>query len=190
MPDWGAIFAGFAILISLFTLWYSVFRRGQLSFACSRLTAIGMASSGRTASAFAIKVDVINSGSRPIVLRDLLLEANTNTGKRIFYDPILLFDLTNYVASVGQQNRIATSQKGQAPLPISIPAGQHFEFGYEILFMPHDKKTAVETPDDAPMTLDLYALTSRKRKYRHIVTQEISSDDVKSLVNGSFSGVL
>src|SRR2546423_1830560 len=94
-PDWEAILAALALGLSLFNLWYSVFRRGRLSISASRWTAVGMEAAGKTVAAFAVKIDVINTGGRPILLKDLFLEAETQDGTRIYYDPIMLFDLTD-----------------------------------------------------------------------------------------------
>jgi hypothetical protein len=79
-----------------------------------------------------VKIDITNTGSRPILLKDLFIEAHSERGRRIYYEPIMLFDLTHYYASTGQAGRIATTPKGMVPLPIAIPAGKHIDFGHEM----------------------------------------------------------
>lgn len=189
-PDWKAIFAAFAFALSLFNLWYAAFRRGRLSISASRWTAVGLDASGKTGAAFVIKIDVINTGGRPILLKDMFLEAETQNGNRIYYDPIMLFDLTDYFGSIGKKDRIATAQKGMVPLPIRIPAGKNIDFGAEVFFLPIDKKTTVEVANDFPIKLRLFASTERRSGYYEIETQTITKEDVASLTNGSFTGVL
>lgn len=189
-PDWSAIFAALAFALSLFTLWYSAFRRGRLSISTSRWTALGLEASGKPAAAFVVKIDVINTGGRPILLKDLFLEATTRHGAKIYYEPIMLFDLTDYFGSLGQDRRIATAQKGMVPLPIRVPSGKQLDFGAEMLFLPHDKKTAVRVADDFPILLRLFASTERTNGYAQITTQIVTAEDVASLTNGSLAGVL
>lgn len=57
---------------------------------------IGIENTGQQGSSFIIKIGVINDGNRPLVIKDFLLVAETFTGKKILYDPIILFDLTDY----------------------------------------------------------------------------------------------
>lgn len=187
---WGAIIAAAAFILSLFSLWYTTFRRGRPTFACSKWTAIGLSADGVTGAAFTIQVSVINNGNRPLVLKDLMLVAKTSENKEIYYDPILLFDLRQYIADMGKDDRIARAQRGQVTLPIIIPPNQHFDFPYEILFMPYDKKTAVATQKDAPFTLKLYGRTNRSKHYQLVAFQEFQPDDVRQLRNGTFAGVL
>jgi hypothetical protein len=85
---------------------------------------------------------------------------------------------------------MANAQKGMVPLPIGIPAGKHIDFGYEMLFMPHDKKTAVEVATEFPIKLRLFASTERNKGYQEIANQKITAEDVAALTNGGFSGVL
>jgi len=188
--DWRLLIAVLALLLAVFNLWYSAFRKGKLSFVSSRWTAVGIDVSGKTGAVFALKIDVINNGSKSIQLTDLLLEAKLQDGTRIFYDPIFLFDLTTYIGSMGNGDRIAKSQKGMAPLPAAIPAGKQFDFGFELLFMPHDKRTAIQIATDTPVELNLYSLSDRDKNYTLVATQEISTEDIKSLTNGGFAGVL
>jgi hypothetical protein len=77
-----------------------------------------------------------------------------------------------------------------APLPVAIPAGKQFDFGFELLFMPHDKKTAIQIDTDTPFELNLYSLSDRGKNYKLVATQIISTEDIKNLTNGSFAGVL
>lgn len=190
VPDWSAIFAGIAVLISLYTLWYSKFRKGKLLFACSRWSNIGLSNNNKTGAAFAVNIDIHNTGPKAYTLYDLLIQVETSQNKKIYYDPIFLFDMTTYVQSVGKQNQIGLSNNGGVPLPIIIPDHSVFKFPFEILFMPQDKATTVILPEDAPFTIKLFAKTSRQKNYSEVAYQEIAKDDIKDLKNGNFSGVL
>lgn len=119
-----------------------------------------------------------------------MLKAITKKHKIVYYDPILLFDLTYYIASVGKDRRITDTQKGMPPIPIAIPAGKQYDFGYEILFMPLDKKTAIDIQNDLPCELILYALTGKNKKYKPIGRQQVLQSDLKELASGSFSGMI
>ncbi len=187
--DWTAIIAGPALILSLFNLWYTILRKGRPIFACSRWAAIGLTAKGQPGASFAVQIGIVNNGSRPLLLKDFMLAAET-PHRKIFYDPILLFDLTQYIADVGRNDRITRAQKGQAPLPILIPACQQYDFPCEVLFMPYDKKTTVLIESDTPCILNLYALTDRSKSYELIATQELSREAVQELKSGGFSGVL
>jgi len=187
---WGVIIAGIALSLSLFNLWYTVFRKGRPIYACSKWTAIGLDASGQPGATFVLQIGIINNGNKPLILKDFMLIAETVRNKKILYDPIMLFDLTYYIASVGRENRMIESQKGQIPLPLTIPANEQYEFNYEILFMPYDKKTAVHTLSDTPLILKLHALTNRLKSYQLAATQKIDKNDIQNLQNGSFVGVL
>lgn len=178
-----------AILVTIISFWYNSLRTGVPIFACSRWTAIGLDNSGQQGSSFVIKIGVINYGNRPLLINDFLLIAETHNNKKIVYDPIILFDLTFYIASIGKQNRMTESQKGQIPLPIIIPPNKNYNFDYEILFMPYDKKTSIINNQDSPFTLKLYARL-KKESYKLIAEQVIKKEDIASLTNGSFCGVL
>lgn len=140
VPDWSAIFAGIAVLISLYALWHSKFRKGKLLFACSRWSVIGLSNNNATGAAFALNIEIHNTGSQPITLFDLLLEVETTTNKKIYYDPVFLFNMTTYVQSMGQQNQIGLANNGQVSLPLIVPNNSVYKFPCEILFMPNDKK--------------------------------------------------
>lgn len=178
-----------AIFITIISFWYNSLRVGAPIFTCSRWTAIGLDNSGQQGSSFVIKIGVINYGNRPLIIKDFLLIAETHNKKEIVYDPIILFDLTYYIASIGKQNRIADSQKGQIPLPIIIPPNKSYNFEYEMLFMPFDKKTTIINNQDAPFILKLYARLKNK-SYNLIAEQNITKEDIVTLTNGSFRGVL
>ena len=179
-----------AVVISFFTFWYNSFREGEPIFTCSRWTAIGLSNSGQEGSTFAINIGVTNDGNAPLELVDLLLVAETHNKKKIFYDPIILFDLTYYISSQGEDGRMGKAQKGQVPLPMIVPPNQQYTFEKEILFMPYDKTTSIINHIDAPFTLELYALTNRANSYKKIAEQYFRPEDIQNLVNGSFSGVL
>lgn len=180
----------FALVVTVINFWYNSLRKGKPVFTCSRWTAIGVEASGQQGSTFAINIAVINEGKYPLVLTDFLLVAETHNKKKIFFDPIILFDLTYYIGSMGEQARMAKAQKGQIPLPIIVPPSQQYTFEKEILFMPYDKATTIINNVDAPFSLSLYALTDRDSNYIKIAEQQFRPEDINTLVNGSFAGVL
>lgn len=190
LEELSIIIAVFAIVISVIAFWYNSLRKGNPIFYCSRWTAIGLSVNGEEGAAFSINIGLNNNGNSPIEIIDFILVAETHHNKKIFYDPIILFDLTYYISSIGQDRRIENAQKGQIPLPIIIPPNQQYTFEEEILFMPYDKKTAVLNKKDPPFTLKLYALTDRYSDYKKIAEQNFEPNDIEKLVNGSFSGVL
>ncbi len=165
-------------------------RKGELQFACSRWTIIGLDACGSLGAAFAVKVDMLNSGSSPLFLKDLLLVVETCDGKSIFYEPIFLFDMTRYIESIGEANRITMCQKGAIPLPTIVSAGERLNFGCEVLFLPHDKEKPVLIDSDSFFELKLLSLSGDSKNYRLIARQKITSSDIGNLSNGSFSGVM
>lgn len=188
-PDWSAIFAALAFVLSCLAFWFARFRKGELSFACSRWTALGLNNNGKDGAAFVVNIEVYNTGSEPQTIYDFLLEAVTTNGIKIYYDPIFLFNLNNYIKAMGQPNQIGQANNGAVPLPIIIPNGLTFRFPCELLFMPQDKETTIILPTDAPFKLNLYARIG-KNNYKKVSEQDISASDIKNLKNGSFSGVL
>lgn len=179
-----------ALGISFFTFWYNFLREGEPIFTSSRWTAIGISNSGQEGSAFAVNISVNNDGNAPLELIDFMMVAETHNKKKIFYDPIILFDLTHYISSLGEDGRMGKTQRGQVPLPMIVPPNQQYTFEKEILFMPYDKTTSIINNIDAPFTLKLYALTNRTNSYKKIAEQYFRPEDIQNLVNGSFSGVL
>ena len=184
------LIASLAFVFSFYTFWYTRIRRVKPVFACSRWNAIGLTAQNQPGAAFALSIGVANYSNHPLIITDYLLEADTSR-KKIYYDPILLFDLNHYIiAFLTNQNAIiAHSQKGQAPIPIIIPAIQQYSFDYELLFMPQDKMTSINTQKDTPFTLRLFVLTDRAATYEEIAAQEIGQQDVANLMNGGFSSV-
>ena len=94
--EYAVIISVIALIVSIFTFWYSNIRKGQPIFSCSRWTAIGLEVEGKQGSAFAVRIGINNNGNSPIEIIDFLLVAETHKGQIIIYDPILLFDLTYY----------------------------------------------------------------------------------------------
>lgn len=161
-----------------------------MSFSCSKWTAVGMDAGGQPAASFAIKIDIYNTGARPIVLQDLILEAETHDGSRIYYEPIVLFDMKNYFSTIGQERRIATAQQGMVPLPVTISPKEHFDFNHEILFLPLDHTSIAKVPQDAPLDLRVFARSNRSKTYAEVGYQRVNVTDISQLSNGSFSGLL
>ncbi len=180
----------FAILISAFSFWYGFLWQSDPIFSISRWTAFGITNNGKNGSTFIIKISINNPSTRPTTIKDFAIIAKTEKGKKIIYEPIMLWDLTYYIESMGVPKKIVEFQKGQIPLPISIPAKESYQFDFEILFMPQDKKTSIINNEDGSFELEVHALTDKWKDYKLVSKQKIKEDDVKNLQNGNFSGVL
>ena len=180
-----------AIIISCYSVWYTKFRKGKLQFNCTRWTAIGLQVKDQNntfiGATIALDISIVNDGAKPKLVKDFLLFANTSTGKEIVYSPVMIFDITNYASTLGGNNRIGKAQKGLVPLPALVQEQSSYKFEKEILFMPLDKKTAINVQSDPPCTLKLYALIDDEKDYELISTQTVESKDIGQLKNGSFS---
>jgi len=189
IPDWSAIFAALAFVLSFFAFYFSRFRKGKLTFACARWTALGLDNNGHNGAAFVVNIEVYNTGSTPQTIYDFLLVAITKNGTKIYYEPIFLFSINDYIRCIGQKDQISKANNGVVPIPVIIPNGLTYKFPCEILFMPQDKMTTIILPDDAPIKINLYARIENNN-YNKISEQEFSKLDIGNLRNGSFSGVL
>lgn len=159
-------------------------------FSISRWTAFGISNNGKNGSTFIIKIDINNPSTKPVTIKDFAIIAKTKDNDKIIYEPILLWDLTYYIESMGVPKKIVEFQKGQIPLPINIPSKQSYQFDYEILFMPQDKKTSIINEKDAPFEIKVYALTDNWKDYKMVSKQKFTEREIKDLQNGNFSGVL
>ena len=189
----GIAIAGLALLISLYNLWYSTYRRGELDLTCSRW----MMMSSRTdvpdkmTGVFMLSINAINTGTQPIALNDLVLQLKTHNGKLLYYHPSLLFDTSQLIESLGLEDRYHKSIKGGPPLPVVVPATSSFDFGYDIVFSFDGSGQVLQVPDDAPFVLNLYALTSRHKEYKLVATQTVTdgSNKLGSSELHSFSSI-
>lgn len=180
----------FAILISAISFWYGFLKKSDPIFSISRWTAMGITNNGKNGSTFITKISINNPSTKPTAIKDFAIIAKTEKGKKIIYEPILLWDLTYYIESMGIPKKIVEFQKGQIPLPIIIPAKESYQFEYEILFMPQDKKTSIINEEDGSFELEFYALTENWKDYKLVSKQKIKEEDIKNLRNGNFAGVL
>jgi hypothetical protein len=179
-----------ALTLSGVAFWFSYFRKGTPKFVCSRWTAVRMEHvSGKPLAAFSLHITVVNDGKVPLEIRDLLLIAKT-PDRTIIYEPILLWDLRQWIEDGNRPDKVGRAQKGQVPLPIQLNAGQYFDFQYSILFLPLDKETMVEPLKDSSVELVLYGLTDRNDEYVAIAEQRLNADELKPLINQSFSGAV
>lgn len=180
----------FALFISGFSFWYVFLKHSDPIFCVSKWTAFGISSNGKDGSTFIVRIDINNPSSRPVTIEDFVLVVKTKTNKKILYEPIMLWDLTYYIESIGVPKKITEFQKGQIPLPFNIPTKEAFKFDYEILFMPKDIKVSVKNDEDAPLEIEVLALTDKWKDYKLVSNQRFTIDEIKNLTNGSFSGVL
>jgi len=181
-----------AIIISIISLYISLLRIGKLKYVFSQFTALGMDKvdeneKRKSGSTFLFNIEVANTGVNPKVVKDIFLIAKTEKGSSIIYEPILNFDLVHYIANPESKNLITESQKGQVKFPFSVEGNSIYRFPYHVLFLPRDKKTLVLNDGDYPITLEIYV---KSRTYRLVSEQKFTKEDVKSVVNGTYAGVL
>lgn len=191
MSDLSLTLSTIAILLSALTVWRSFFWRGAAEFVCSSWTAIRMTGNDdRARAAFCVTLSIGNPGNRPLTVFDLLLKAEIPDRGTIFYEPILYWDIRQWIEDGARKDKVGRTQKGQVPLPVQLPPQGHFDYGYPILFLPLDKSTLVEPGVHKSVTLRLFAFTSRGRTYAEIGTQHISAEDLNPLTSMSFSGLV
>jgi len=180
-----------ALLISAATFWFSYLRKAKPLFVCSRWTAKRMdKADGSVRAAFSVYISVMNKGKIPLVLYDLILVAEVEEDDRILYEPILLWDLRQWIEDGNRPDKVGRSQKGQVPLPVLVPPDTICDFGYSILFLPVDTEKMVNPLEHSNVQLKLYALTDRVKKYTMICEQVMDERDLKSLLDKSFSSAI
>ena len=180
-----------ALLISGATFWFNHLRKAKPHFVCSRWTAIRMEhADGRPRAAFSVYVSVMNKGKVPLELQDLMLVAEVEKEHPIFYEPILLWDLRQWIEDGDRPDKVGRAQKGQAPLPVLVPPDTVCDFGYSLLFLPVDKDRLVSPLEHSNVRLKLYALTDREKRYRVVGEQVMVKQDLKPLLDKSFSAAI
>lgn len=184
------VVSGLAFILSGVAFWHSSLRRGTPKFVCSRWTAIQMQqSSGEPRAAFSIHVTVVNQGTAPLEIRDLLLVAETGSEQPIIYEPILLWDLRQWIEDGNRPDKVGRAQKGQVPLPLQLNAGQYFDFEYSVLFLPLDKAIMVDPHKHTSVELKLYAYTDRNHDYV-VIGEQAMGEEVKTLASSAFAGAV
>ncbi len=186
------LLSSIAIIVTIINFWYSFYRKRPLRFVCSSYTGLGMEIQPKNliGSSFAIKLDIINEGSVPQVLSDLIIKANYEGEKETFnYEPIVLWDFIEQIRSDGQKV-VGNSQNGQVDLPKLINPKSYFSFEHHILFLPLDKKTIIKTNTNKNIYVRVFALTQGNKNYKLIGSQQFKSEDLKKIKNGSFSSVI
>lgn len=186
------LLSSIAIILTIINFWYSFYRKKPLRFVCSSFTGLGMEMQpeNKIGSSFAIKLDIINEGSVPQVLTDLIVKANYEGEKESFnYEPIVLWNFTEQIRSNGQKT-VGNSQNGQVNLPKLINPKSYFSFEHHILFLPINKKTLITPNKNKNIYIRVYALTQGNKNYKLIGSQQFKSEDLKELRNGSFSSVI
>ena len=147
-------------------------------------------SSGRSLAAFSVYVSVLNKGKVPLEVLDLMLAAETTEESPIFYEPILFWDLRQWIEDGSHPDRVGRTQKGQVPLPILIPPDEVYDFGYSILFLPVDTERLIDPLKHSNVQLKLYALTDRGKRYVIAGKQVMGEQDLKPLLDKSFSAAI
>lgn len=186
----GLVISIIALLISGATFWFSHLRKAKPHFVCSRWTAMRMDADGRPRAAFSVYISVMNKGKVPLELRDLMLVAEVGKDHPILYEPILLWDLQQWIEDGNRPDKVSRSQKGQAPLPVLVPPDEVCDFGYSIFFLPFDKERLVSPLEHSTVRLRLYALTDREKSYKVVGEQVMAKQDLKPLLDKSFSAAI
>jgi len=146
-------------------------------------------SDGEPLAAFSVNVSILNEGTAPLEVIDLLLMADTGE-ETTFYEPIVLWDLKEWIESGNAPDKVGRTQKGQVPLPVLIPADEFFDYGYPALFLPVDHEKIIEPRNTSEVRLELYALTDRSSEYEMVGKQIMDEEDLKPLLEKSFSGAV
>jgi len=176
--------------LSLFNFWFVFLKRGMPQFVCSQWTAIRMQDEkGLPIAAFMIKIGIINRGGVPLEVKDFMLVAKNQSQRVSFYEPLLLWDLRQWIEDGDRPDKVGRTQKGQVPLPVIVPANQAFEFVYPILFLPVDTVEIIKPGFDSQVELALYGLTDRDGTYQRVALQQFTGQEIDGLIKGSFSAI-
>jgi len=187
----GILVGVLAFILSLANFWFNFLRKAKPSFVCSRWTTIGVQhGDGFPRAAFAVKISITNNGVKPLTVKDFLLVARDKNSTLFYYDPILLFDVRQWIEEGNKADKVGRCQKGQVPLPFVVTPKTTFDFEHHVFFLPADKTTMIDPRVDGPVTLRLYALTDRSSKYKLASIQQFNHEDIKDLKMGSVSSVL
>lgn len=188
--DWNLYVAALALFVSFFNLWYNFFAKGKPIFSCHKWTAIRMEKNGHPEAAFALQINVYNKGTKVLQLYDFVLVAETDDNQKATYEPIVLWDLIQWIEDGSRPDKVGRTQKGQVPLPTIVTPGQLYNFNYPILFLPIDKNTLINPQTANTVDLKLYARTDRSKKYILIGQQNFKKEEIKSIMTNSFSSVI
>jgi hypothetical protein len=188
---WPVILSILGLILSIINFWYNFLRKAKPSFVCSSWSAIGMQhKDGYPRIAFAIKISVTNNGVKPLIIKDFYLLTKDETGSIFHYEPIVLFDLRQWIEDGNRPDKVGRAQKGQIPLPFVVPPKKTFSFEHHLYFLPTDKTTMVDPRISGSIKLRLFAITDRFSSYKLIGEQKFLHDDIKNLTMGNFSSVL
>jgi hypothetical protein len=164
--------------------------KGKPIFNCSKWTAIQMLKDGNPHSTFAVHLSIFNKGKVPLQIFDFLLKAKTNKGQILDFEPILLWDLRQWIEDGDRPDKVGRAQKGQVSLPLIITPGQLYDFGYHILFLPVDKLNLIKPISSDGVELTLYSKTDRAANYELIGKQSFTDKEMKEILQKSFVSVI
>lgn len=189
--EFASIFISIAAFgLSIFAYWSSSIRKRSPQFVCSRWTAVRLDTPENTPlAAFMIQVSVINRDGTPLEIRDLLLVARNRTQNTCYYEPLLLWDLRQWIEDGDRPDKVGRAQKGQVPLPLLVPAHESYDFDFPLLFLPVAENKVINAISNDDTDLSLYCLTDRSRKYVRIASQIFTSQELRNLEKGGFSAV-
>lgn len=186
------IISSIAIVLTVVNFWYSFYRKRALKFVCSSFTGVGMRikTDNTIGTSFAIKLDVINEGAVPQVLNDLIIKANYEGEKEMYYyQPVVLWSFTEHIRAIDCK-MVGNSQQGQISLPKLINPKSYFSFEHHILFLPLDEGKLIMARSEKNIYLEVHAQMEGSENYKLIGGQQFKSVDFRELANGSFSSVV
>ncbi len=180
-----------ALLISFLTFWFTYLKKSIPLFACSKWTAMRMihTPTNTPRAAFSIYVNIANKSKVPLTLYDFVLKAEVEQEAPIFYEPLFLWDLAQWIEDGNHPERIGRAQKGQVPLPVILPPDTVYDFGYSVLFLPLEERS-IDPSKHASVKLTLFALVDPKKDYVPVCYQVMGEEDLKVLLSGNFSGAV
>ncbi|MBI3004772.1 MAG: hypothetical protein HYY49_05085 [Ignavibacteriales bacterium] len=139
---------------------------------------------------FAIQISVYNRGKVSLQVYDFVLHAKSDDGQKVTYEPVVLWDLRQWLEDGNRPDKVGRAQKGMVPLPLIVSPGQLYDFSYPILFLPIDKTTLIDPATAKKVTLDLYARTDREEEYQPIGRQDFNADDIRSVLTNTFVSIV
>lgn len=187
--DWGATAAFLALFLSLINFWFTFLFKGKPIYACSMWTVVQLIQNGSPRAAVALNLSVYNKGNSSLKLFDLLIQVVDDSGNYYYYEPIVLWDLKQWIEDGNRPDRVGRTQKGQVPLPTVIVPDQDYNFGYPILFLPEDTTNVVDPNNTTEINVKLFARTDRDKKYQHVAEQKFNQTDLQGLNKQAFVSI-
>lgn len=187
--DWGVTAAFLALILSLINFWFAFLFKGKPVYACSMWTAVKLNQNNSPRAAFALNISIYNKGNASLKLFDLFIQVTDDSGNYYYYEPIVLWDLKQWIEDGNRPDRVGRTQKGQVPLPTVIVPDEDYNFGYPVLFLPEDLKKVIDPNSTDEIELKLYSRTNRKKDYELVGTQKFNQEKLQSLNQHAFVSI-